>query len=121
MPHLPAQDGEVVLFSARQFDRLNTFKNMVEKVLDSEKDERDTGKSAYLGTVVNGQVRDPYFRLDSRFRAIWNKQAAQLYETELMPDPGMKEAADDIVAELKLQYDGKPAMTPGELVTLFAR
>ncbi len=121
IPCLPAQDGEILVFSAHQFDRLNTFKNIVEKVLDAEKDERENGKPSCMGPVKDGKVANPYMRLDSRYRAIWNEKASNLYEQEIMPDPGMKEAADDIVAELKELYEGKPAMTAEKCQELFDR
>lgn len=121
VPYLPAPDGEVVVFPAPKFDRLNVFRNMVDRSLDSQKDERAAGKPMYFGPVTNGRIAQPYLRLDSEFRDRVNRAAFNLYYDELRHDPDMKEIADDMVAELKEQYEDPPAMTPEEARILFER
>lgn len=124
VPHLPDQGGEIVLFTAAEYDRLNVFRNMIDRVLESEKDQREKGQPAYFGSMSkDGNVTKPYIRLDADFRAIWSNQADALYNGrngEPGFTPQMKEVATEIVAELKEQYRGH-TMTTEEARTLFER
>ena len=122
IPHVPQHDeGTIVTISPRNFDRLNAFRTILRNVFDSEEHERQQGRSALMGELENGKVVKPYMKLDSRFRATMNEKASHLYEAELMHDPALKDVADDIVAELKAEYDGPPALTVQECVVLFER
>lgn len=121
IPALP--QGEIIPIKPRQFDRLNAFRNMLKTVFDAEKEERENGCPSYFGPINkdSGKVKTPYMRMDSSYRATWNEVAANMYATEIMPDPEMKEVADDLVDQLKLEYDGPPAMSVEELTDLFHR
>lgn len=127
---LPQGEIDIATFNVAQFDRMNTFRNMIKTVYQAEKDQKENaGKAIFFGLIdtTTNKVKTPYMLLDSRYRATINETADHMYNgNPALGVPGFsreeKEIANFLIEEVKQEYeDGPPAMSAAELVTLFER
>ena len=119
-PALPAGEPVVSGYTAKQADRLGAFRNIL-RVIHEQRQHVRAGNPQKFGFVRDGRMTEAYFRLDGRFLAIWSATAESMYRTEFAHDAAMRQAALDIVREVRREFDGPDAMSAEEARDLFAR
>ncbi len=110
----------VATYTASQADRLGCFRNILRTVYAQEANVR-AGTPRVFGRYEGDNLVESYMRLDGRFLRTWNHVLDSMYRTEFAHDATLRQAAKDIVAQAKREFDGPDAMSADELSTLFAR
>ena len=112
--------ASVAPYSPRQADRLSAFRNILRAVHAQAAPVRAGAPQVY-GRSEGDRLAEAYLRLDGRFMRAWNHVAASMYRTEFARDGALKRAAQDIVREVKREFDGPDALSAAELTALFGR
>lgn len=110
----------VASYTALQADRLGAFRNILRTVYAQHEPVR-VGKPRLFGRYEGETLVEPYMRLDGRFLYTWNHVAESMYQSDFAHDPTLKDAAQDIVTQVKPEFDGPAAMSADELRALVER
>ena len=110
----------VATYTASQADRLGCFRNILRTVYAQEAHVR-AGTPRVFGRYEGENLVETYMRLDGRFLHTWNHVLDSMYRTEFAHDGALKQAAQDIVREVKREFDGPDALRAAELTALAER
>lgn len=118
-PALAAGEPVISAYSPSQADRLGAFRNILRRIHEQEQHLR-AGDPRKYGFVRDGKMTEVYFDLDARFLAIWSGIADSMYRSDFGHDAALRDAAQDIVREVKREFDGPDAMSAEQARELFA-
>jgi hypothetical protein len=110
----------VVPYSPRQANRLSAFRNIL-RVVHAQAAPVRAGAPRVYGRYEGDRLAEAYMRLDGKFVRAWNHVAESMYRTEFAHDGALKQAAQDIVREVKREFDGPDALSAAELTALAER